>query len=113
QRRMLELRAAIDLDGQRLLRILRAAGDPDKLIGPKAQERAQRVRLGIAAFDVDAVVLDIARRDDVGCTQRFIVLSELVVLCPNRVEFAKDTGQQPAEPLKSPGAARTHPAIDE
>ena len=64
-------------------------------------------RPGIAAFDVDAVVLDVAGGDDVGCRQGFrnagdIRRSER----RSKSSLAKDARQQPAKSLRNGAALR-------
>jgi hypothetical protein len=77
QLRMRLLRAAINLDGERFLRILRAAGDPDERVRRQSQQSAQGRGLRVVPIAVDAVVLDVAGRDDMPRAEALEVVATL------------------------------------
>src|SRR5207253_2778914 len=55
---------AIDVEGDRFLRVLRAASHPYQGIRRNPKQGSHGIRTRIAAFNVDAIVLDVAGGDD-------------------------------------------------
>src|SRR5438132_1642848 len=98
-----------DVERDLLLRILRAAGDPDQIVGLNCEQSPQLLGARIVPIGLDAVVLD--RASDVETARSGAQAPESIGvvfrLHGEQVHFGKQSADQPTQKLIAAEAART------